>query len=296
MSTLRPTLIEDIIGQHEVKERLTISIGAAKNRDEQLPHMLFNGPPGLGKTTLAVATANSRGVPITVANAGNIRSVANITPYLVRLQKHSVLFIDEIHRLPMVVEEFLYPVMEDYRMDIGGEKTVSMTLPPFTLIGATTLGGQLSRPFYDRFTFHYDLDLYDADDLVTILKTNTPKVGLTAEDSALESIASRCRGTPRRANNYLLWLRDCAQNKGETHITNSMVAKAMDMMGIDENGVTDSDRKYLAVLRRSERPMGISTLVSATGMDRDTIENTIEPYLIRLGLVEKTPRGRVCVD
>jgi Holliday junction DNA helicase RuvB len=285
--------LDDIIGQEEVKKRLSISVGAAKKRDEQLPHMLFNGPPGLGKTTLAIAVANSREVPVTVANAGNIRSVANITPYLVRLQKDSVLFIDEIHRLPMVVEEFLYPVLEDFRMDIGGDKTVSMTLPPFTLIGATTLGGQLSRPFYDRFTFHYDLELYDASDLVEILKTNTSKVGLTADNSALESLASRCRGTPRRANNYLLWLRDVADNKGESHISTQTVEVAMDMMGIDEQGITDSDRKYLDVLKRSERPMGINTLVSAVGIDRDTIENTIEPYLIRLGMVEKTPKGRM---
>lgn len=293
MSTLRPTTIDDVIGQETIVDRLRITIESSKKRDDAMPHMLFNGPPGLGKTTFASAVSVSRGVDLQIANAGNIRSLKNLTPYLLRLKMNSVLFIDEIHRLPMVIEEFLYPCMEDFRMDVGGEKTVSMKLPPFTLIGATTLGGALSRPLYDRFTYHFDLDLYDVEAIIEILKINAPKVGLTFDDFALESLASRCRGTPRHANSYLIWLRDYVDSTGNSVVNTETVEDAMRMIGVDERGITKQDYKYLDVLRSSKKPMGLATLVGTTGFDRDTIEHTIEPYLLRLKMIEKTPRGRV---
>lgn len=294
MSTLRPTTIDDVIGQETIVDRLRITVGSSKSRGDAMPHMLFNGPPGLGKTTFASAVSVSRGVDIQIANAGNIRSLKNLTPYLLRLKKNSVLFIDEIHRLPMVVEEFLYPCMEDFRMDVGGEQTISMKLPEFTMIGATTLGGALSRPLYDRFTYHFDLNLYEPGEIKTILKTNAPKVGLTFDTLALESLASRCRGTPRHANNYLTWLRDYVQAANKSHVTTEVIEDAMRMIGVDERGITEQDYKYLETLSHYGKPMGLATLVGITGFDRDTIEHTIEPYLLRLKMIEKTPRGRIC--
>ena len=295
MSTLRPTKLKDIIGQKKIVDRLYITVQASKARNDAMPHMLFNGPPGLGKTTFASAVSVSREVDLQIANGGNIRTIKDIMPYLLRLKENSVLFVDEIHRLPMVVEEFLYPIMEDFRMDIGGEKVVSMNLPAFTLIGATTLGGALSRPFYDRFLYHLDLDLYDTQAILEIIKANSSKVGLTFDESALKSLASRCRGTPRHANNYLTWIRDYSQSSNKSYITKELVDKAMRMIGVDERGITKQDYEYLEVLRRNGKPMGLATLVGSTGFDRDTIEYTIEPYLLRLNMIQKTPKGRVLV-
>ena len=295
MSTLRPTKLKDIIGQKKIVDRLYITVQASKARNDAMPHMLFNGPPGLGKTTFASAVSVSREVDLQIANGGNIRTIKDIMPYLLRLKENSVLFVDEIHRLPMVVEEFLYPIMEDFRMDIGGEKVVSMNLPAFTLIGATTLGGALSRPFYDRFLYHLDLDLYDTQAILEIIKANSSKVGLTFDESALKSLASRCRGTLRHANNYLTWIRDYSQSSNKSYITKELVDKAMRMIGVDERGITKQDYEYLEVLRRNGKPMGLATLVGSTGFDRDTIEYTIEPYLLRLNMIQKTPKGRVLV-
>lgn len=295
MNNLRPKKLDDIIGQETVVDRLRISCSAAIQRGDALPHILINGQPGLGKTSMACAIANEMERPIILLNAGNINTIKDIVPTLLKVEKNEVVFIDETHRLNIRVEEFLYTVFEDFRMDIGGDKVVSMNLPAFTLIGATTLGGALSRPLYDRFTYHFDLDLYDTEAILEILRTNAPKVGLTIEDPALKSLADRCRGTPRHANNYLTWLRDFTQSKGQSLVTLDIVEDGMRMLGIDEQGITEQDRKYLEILRRSGRPMGVATLVGATGFDRETIEQVIEPYLLRLRIIEKTPRGRVLV-
>lgn len=294
LNELRPTSFDGILGQNDVIERLKISTDSAIMTGEALPHILFSGPPGLGKTTLALATAEAMNVPIAVANGGNLRAIKNILPYLMNIKENSILFIDEIHRMTIIVEEFLYPVMEDFRMDIGGNK-VSISLPKFTLIGATTVSGQISAPLFDRFIYHYILNLYPVEAILEILEVNAIKLKLKIEKSALKSLANRCRGTPRHANNHLIWLRDYSNAEGILIITEKTIDEAMQMIGIDVDGTTEQDRRYLAALQRSDMPLGINTLVGFTGIDKCTIEEVIEPFLLKQGKIQKTPRGRIAV-
>lgn len=292
---LRPDKFDDILGQKNVVEQLKITVESAKKRNAAMPHLLFNGPAGLGKTTLSCAVANERGVSIQIANGGNIRSVKHILPYLASIEENSILFVDEIHRLRPDVEEFLYPVMEDFRADIGKDTNFKLDIPKFTMIGATTEAGSLAKPLYDRFTMKYELELYKSDALAEIVQKNADKLDLSINLTAAKNLAIRSRGTPRIANNLLKWVRDVAVSKGHRTVSETLVDEAMGMVGVDRNGVTRRDRKYLAALKRASVPLGLKTLVDATNIDRQTIEYVIEPFLIRNNLIRKTSKGRVLV-
>ena len=301
--TLRPKTFKEFIGQHRLTKNLNVIISSANTRNTALPHILFDsGIGGLGKTTLANIMANTLGVDIQVANGGNLRSVKSILPYIFRTSFRSVLFIDEIHRIPRLVEEFLYPVMEDLRVDMldqSGEEPVSIDLEPFTLIGATTLGGSLSQPFVDRFPIYEHLELYNTKELTELIiqKGLNLKSQIAISKSVAANIAKRSRGTPRVAINLLLWCRDVAvADKGASvnSLTNEIVNKSMEMREINKEGLTKQDKKYLKTLSEQYDggPVGVNTLSSALQMSQDTITKVIEPFLIWKGLVKKTSRGR----
>ena len=299
MNTLRPSKLSDILGQKQVINVLNVNIKSAKHREDCLPHTLFYGPPGTGKTTLANAIANEMGCSIQVANGANLRTIKNLIPYIMRVEEHSILFIDEIHRMTKIVEEFLYPVMEDYKVDmsVAGKdmigETISIDVPKFTLAGATTEYGSLSKPLIDRFEHKHTLKLYNNVDLKQIVDYNSIKLNLTMSDNAANFVTRVSRGTPRIANSLLQWLRDYRIAQGLERLSESDVGAAMGMKGIDSEGMTEVDRKYLKVLRESGQPMGISTISSIIGIDKETIEGIIEPWLLSNGKIIKTPKGRV---
>lgn len=287
----RPTSFENIIGQSDVVKRLKISTMGCKKTDSVLPHVLIDGPPGLGKTTIAGAIATEMDVNLYTANAANLRSVKNVLPYLMRMTKRSVFFIDEIHRLPKLVEEFLYPVMEDFKINIVLEKEPEeIDIPAFTLVGATTSGGSLSQPFYDRFQIKEHLTFYTDDELAKLAGLNSDKLGLKISDDDLLSIAKRSKGTPRILNARLQWYmnyKTCSQD-------NASVDDIFNLQGIDKNGLDVYDRMYLDVLRENKgTPLGLKSISSLTGIAIDTIENSVEPYLVRKGFVRRTQKGRV---
>jgi len=293
--SLRPTKLDDIIGLGKVKERLSIAIESAKQRRDSLAHQLFMGPAGTGKTTLSQVIANELGVDVQIANGPNLRSIKALVPYIMRIEENSVLFIDEIHRLTTMTAEFLYTIMEDFRADLGKDSAMSIDVPRFTLIGATTDPGKLPKPLRDRFQNHYQLALYTDEELAKLIKANAEKLNLSINEDALLMVAEVSRGTPRVANSRLLWVRDVAFIKQWGQISRANVLEALDMEEIDEDGLNKQDRLYLEVLRKSYEPMGIKTLVSSTGIAEDTIQESIEPYLIKKLLIKKTPRGRVAV-
>ena len=301
MNQLRPSTLEEILGQTEVKEVLNISIKSAKHRNTCLSHTLFYGPPGTGKTTLANAIANDMGCSIQIANGANLRSIKNLIPYVMRIEDNSILFIDEIHRMTNIVEEFLYPVMEDFKVDmsVAGKKnfgeTMSVDIPRFTLIGATTEYGSLSKPLIDRFQHKHTLRLYNNIELGEIISINSKKLNLTMSEPALNFVTKVSRGTPRIANAALEWLRDVQISEGIESLSESNVEDAMGMRGVDANGMTDIDRKYLDILKQSDQPLGIDTLSSISGFDRQTIEGIIEPWLLQNAKIIKTPKGRIAV-
>lgn len=291
-NAIRPTNFSDIIGQQDVVNRLQILTQGCKNSESVMPHVLVDGPPGLGKTTIASAIANELGVNLYTINGANIRSVKNILPYLMGIAPRSVLFIDEIHRLPKLVEEFLYPVMEDFVLSIVVEnKPENIELPMFTMVGATTSGGSLSQPFYDRFQIKEHLSFYSEDDLAKLARSNAIKLGLMISDDDLLEIAKRSKGTPRILNARLLWYKNCKLFYTDKSMT---VDEIFNNQGIDKNGLDNYDRMYLQLMKKSiGNPLGLKSISSMTGIAIETIENSIEPYLVRKGFIVRTQKGRV---
>lgn len=291
-NAIRPTDFGSIVGQSDVVNRLQILVAGCLDSHSVMPHILIDGPPGLGKTTISTAIANELNVNIYTLNAANIRSVKNILPYLMGMTHRSVLFIDEIHRLPKLVEEFLYPVMEDFKLDMMMEsQPESIDIPEFTLIGATTSGGSLSQPFYDRFTIKEHLSFYTDDDLAKLAKSNATKLGIDVSHEDLLEIAKRSKGTPRILNARLLWYKSfMAYNK----LKKSDIDEVFMTQGIDSRGMDAYDRMYLDVLMKNRmNPLGLKSISSMTGIAIETIENSIEPYMVRKGYVVRTQKGRV---
>lgn len=291
-NVIRPTSFDDITGQEDVIERLKIMVAGCKDGSSVMPHVLIDGPPGLGKTTIAGAIANALGANLYTANAANIRSVKNILPYLMNLEPRSVLFLDEIHRLPIAVEEFLYPVMEDFRLDITVESKVeSIDLPMFTMVGATTSGGSLSQPFYDRFTIKEHLTFYEPDELSKLARSNAEKMGISISDDDLLEIAKRSKGTPRILNARLKWYKSYVAYSGNN---NASVDEIFNKQGIDSLGMDENDRSYVEILKKHRAtPIGLKGISLLTGISMETIENSIEPFMMRMGYVVRTQRGRM---
>lgn len=290
-NNIRPSTFSDIIGQHQVVERLKVMVTGCQKTTSVFPHLLIDGPPGLGKTTIASAIANELQVSLYTINAATIRSPKNLMPYLMGMDPRSVVFIDEIHRLPKIVEEFLYPVMEDFQLGIvSGDKADTIDLPAFTMIGATTSGGSLSQPFYDRFVIKEHLVFYSDTDLAKLAKSNSSKLGITnVSEIDLLEIAKRSKGTPRILNARLQWYK----NYVLCHPAAS-VQEAFEAQGIDENGFDIYDRMYLDLLKANRgNPLGLKSISSITGIALDTIENSIEPFLMRQGFVVRTQKGRL---
>jgi Holliday junction DNA helicase RuvB len=300
---LRPQRIRDMIGQRDVIARLDIVLDAARIRGETLGHILFDGPPGLGKTTFAMAIPRELGVSIQIASAAALTAPKDVIPYLTNAEEGSVLFIDEIHRLPKAVEEFLYPAMEDFRIDIAlGEgvnaRTINMQLRPFTMIGATTRSGLLSAPLRDRFVMREHLDFYTVDELTVIVTRNATKLSSPITSDAAREIAIRSRGTPRLANNRLRWVRDYATSKGDGSISQLVAEAALDMQGVDPEGLDTQDRKYLETIERVFHggPAGVEAIAHTMNTALDTLIDEVEPFLLRSGFVIRTPRGRKITD
>jgi Holliday junction DNA helicase RuvB len=298
--SLRPTRLAEMIGQEKVVEQMHIAISAARQRREPLEHVLFDGPPGLGKTTLAHVIANEMSSrPIRITSGPVLAKTADLMSILTNLESGEVLFIDEIHRLPKIVEEFMYPALEDFRVDftieggVGG-RTVNFALKRFTLVGATTRAGLLSGALRDRFGLSFHLDFYEADSLARILERSAHKLGLAADPAALEAIARRSRGTPRVANRLLRRVRDYAQFKGHAQLSAAVVARGLEVQGVDELGLDDLDRTFLRALIEvyGGGPAGIEALAATLGQERDTLEDVVEPYLLQLGFVIRTRQGR----
>ncbi len=298
---LRPKIFDDYVGQERAKENLKIYIEAAKQRGEALDHVLLYGPPGLGKTTLANIIANEMGVNIRITSGPAIEKKGDLAALLTNLQEGDVLFIDEIHRMPRDVEEILYPAMEDYAVDfiIGNgpaARSLRMTLNKFTLIGATTRAGQLSTPLRDRFGVILRLELYTPEELAGIIKRSAGILGVAISDDGAAELAKRSRGTPRIANRLLRRVRDFAQIKGDGTVTREMTDLALKMLDIDELGLDNTDRRMLEAIIKfyDGGPVGLDTLSVTIGEEAVTLEDVYEPYLIQIGFINRTPRGR-CV-
>jgi Holliday junction DNA helicase RuvB len=297
--TLRPSSFKEYIGQEKTKEGLKITIDAAKTRHEPIDHVLIYGPPGLGKTTLANVISNEVNANIRTTSGPAIERAGDLASILTNLQEGDLLFIDEIHRLNRVVEEVLYPAMEDFVLDImigkgPAARSIRLDLPKFTLIGATTRIGQISSPLRDRFGLVYNLDFYEADEIEKIISRSAKILNVKIDIAGAKEISKRSRKTPRIANRLLKRVRDYAQVKGDGVITEKLAHESLDMMEVDEYGLDNTDRRLLRTIIDNYKggPVGLSTLAAATSEEIDTIEDVYEPYLIRLGFLERTPRGR----
>ena len=298
--SLRPRLLDEYIGQEQVKSSLRVFIEAARKRNEALDHVLFHGFPGLGKTTLACIIANEMGAAIKTTSGPVIERAGDLAAILTSLQAGDVLFIDEIHRLSSAIEEILYPAMEDYQLDLvigqgPGARSVKIDLPPFTLVGATTRTGLLTPPLRDRFGVLLRLEFYSPEELVAIVSRSARLFGIgISEDGALE-IGRRSRGTPRIANRLLRRVRDCAEVEGRAVIDADVAGRALDMLAVDRHGLDEMDRRILLALidRFQGGPVGLETLATAVCEEKNTLEDVCEPFLIQSGFLMRTPRGRV---
>lgn len=298
---LRPQRLDQVVGQSKVVNRLKIALDATRQRGDTLGHLLLDGPPGLGKTTLATVIPRELGVECQIVAAPTLTAPKDLLPYLTNLSEGAVLFIDEVHRLPAAVEEFLYPAMEDFRIDIAlGEglnaRTISMTLKPFTVIGATTRSGLLTAPLKDRFVYKEHLDFYSDDELQEIIIRNARKLRTGITEEAAAGIACRSQGTPRKANNILLRTRDFATLRDpEGRITDAIAREALDTLEIDALGLDRQDKRYLATLIEvyGGGPAGVQALAHSMSLPADTLEDDIEPFLLRSGLIQRSSRGRV---
>ncbi|MGF1750578.1 MULTISPECIES: Holliday junction branch migration DNA helicase RuvB [Vibrio] len=300
---IRPKKLADYEGQQHVSDQMEIFIKAAQLRNEPLDHLLIFGPPGLGKTTLANIVANEMDVNIRTTSGPVLEKAGDLAALLTNLEENDVLFIDEIHRLSPMVEEILYPAMEDYQLDIMiGEgpaaRSIKIDLPPFTLIGATTRAGSLTSPLRDRFGIVQRLEYYKIADLQRIVQRSAACLNLSMEPEGALEIARRARGTPRIANRLLRRVRDYAEVKGDGHICSDIADKALNMLDVDHQGFDYMDRKLLlAIMEKfSGGPVGLDNLAAAIGEEKDTIEDVIEPYLIQQGYLQRTPRGRIASD
>lgn len=299
-NSLRPRKLTEMVGQSDVKERLQIAIDASQGRGETLGHILFDGPPGLGKTTFASVIPRELGVSVEFLSGPTLKAPKDLVPCLTNISANQVIFIDEIHRIPKAVEEYLYTAMEDFRIDmILGEgvnaRTHSFQLRPFTLIGATTRAGMLSGPLRDRFQIREHLGYYSNEELTRIVHRNARLLNVEIDDEAAIEIAGRSRGTPRVANNRLRWIRDFAQSRADGKISIQVAQDAMSMVKIDQLGLDHQDRSYLEVLIRicGGGPTGIDTIAATMNVASDTLTDDVEPFLLRSELILRTPRGRV---
>ena len=300
---LRPLTLDEFIGQEETKEKLRIYLAATKNREEPLDHVLLQGPPGLGKTTLAQIIASELGVDIRISSGPAIEKAGDLAAILTNMRPHDVFFIDEIHRLRRNVEEILYPAMEDYKIDIilgegPNAQSLRIDLPPFTMVGATTRAGLISAPMRDRFEVSFRLGFYEVEDLRTIIIRTGRILGIEVSEDGAEELAKRARGTPRIANRLLRRTRDYAEVRGDGHIDREIARQSLDLLRIDEAGLDELDYAVLDALinKFDGGPVGLETLSASLSEERDTITDVVEPYLLQEGFIQRTPQGRIATD